>query len=60
MTVDLRAGQGKVEDVGGKLLLGLSIRSAQAAIVGLGSCDDVLDVGLVCTFEMASGVGAVD
>ena len=60
VTVYLRAGQGKVEEVRGKPLLGLSICSAQAAIVGLGPCDNVLDVGLTCIFEMGSGVGAVD
>ena len=60
LTVYLWAGQGKIEEVGGKLLLSLSIRGAQAAIVGLGSCDDVLNVGLTCIFEVGTGVGTLD
>ena len=45
-TVHRRAGQRQVQQVGSEPPLRGGIRCAEAAVVGLGACGDVLDVGL--------------
>ena len=60
VTVYRRGGQRQVQKVGCKLPLGFSRRGAEAAIVGFGARNDVLNVRLGCAVEPGPGVGAVD
>lgn len=54
------AVDGQVEQVTGEAPLGLQISKVKAAVVGLGSGHDMLDVGLASCGKAGSGVEAVD
>ena len=60
MPVDAGRCQGEVQEVGCELVLRVGVHGAQAAVVGLGAGNDVLDVRFPDALEPGAGVGAVD
>ena len=57
MPVDAGRGQGEVQEVGCKLVLGVGVGGTESAVVGLGAGDDVLDVRVPDGVELGSGIG---
>ena len=52
--------QRAVQEVGGELRPGCWAGGTEAAVVGLGACDDVFDVRFLDGREPSAGVGAVN